>query len=87
MFNIGPFELIVILLVALIAVGPKKLPELARTLARTIQEFKAATNDLRSNLDFHINGIDELTESGAEKSSKRANHQESDKDNGENRQQ
>ena len=87
MFNIGPFELIVILLVALIAVGPKKLPELARTLARTIQEFKRATNDLRSNLDIHINGIDELTKSGAEESSKRANHQESDKDNGENRQQ
>lgn len=43
MFGIGPSELLVILVLALIIFGPNKLPELARTLGRTVKEFKKAT--------------------------------------------
>jgi TatA/E family protein of Tat protein translocase len=55
MFNIGPLELIVILVVALLVVGPKRLPEVARSIGRGLQEFRKAQTEvketLRSSLD------------------------------------
>ena len=47
MFNIGMPELIVIFAIALIVLGPKRLPELARSLGKGIAEFRRASNDLR----------------------------------------
>lgn len=47
MFNqIGPLEIIVILVAALILFGPKKLPELGRSIGRGIREFKQALDDV-----------------------------------------
>ncbi|MFH1148069.1 MAG: twin-arginine translocase TatA/TatE family subunit [Pseudomonadota bacterium] len=51
MFGIGASELILILIVALIVIGPHKLPDLAKSLARGLAEFKKATSDLRDTLD------------------------------------
>jgi len=51
MFGIGLPELIVILAIALIVVGPKKLPELAKALGRGIAEFRRATSDLKESLE------------------------------------
>lgn len=51
MFGIGPTELIVILIIALLVIGPKKLPELARSLGRGLAEFKRATSDFTEELD------------------------------------
>jgi len=51
----GPFgfwEIIVILVVALIFLGPKRLPDAARSLGRGIAEFRRASNDLRSSLNL-----------------------------------
>lgn len=45
--NIGPWELVFILLVALIVVGPGKLPEVARTLGKAANEFRKATTGVR----------------------------------------
>jgi sec-independent protein translocase protein TatA len=53
-FNIGPTELIVILIVALIVFGPKRLPEIGRTLGRSLNEFRRASNDLRRELEVDL---------------------------------
>ena len=55
MLGIGMQEIIIILIVALIIIGPQKLPDLARALGRAMGEFRRATDDLKENLD--INGM------------------------------
>jgi sec-independent protein translocase protein TatB len=50
MFGIGLPELILIMAIALIVVGPEKLPELAKTLARQMVELKRAANALKDSL-------------------------------------
>ena len=52
--SLGMPELIVIFVIALIVFGPRKLPELGRSLGRGIAEFKKATNDLQSSLEDEI---------------------------------
>ncbi len=47
-------ELIIIFVVALIVFGPRKLPELGRSLGKSLQEFKRASNELRNTLDDEI---------------------------------
>jgi TatA/E family protein of Tat protein translocase len=51
---IGMPELIIILTIALIIFGPRKLPELGKSLGRSLQEFKRASNELKSTLDEEI---------------------------------
>jgi TatA/E family protein of Tat protein translocase len=52
--SIGVPELIIILTIALIIFGPRKLPELGRSLGKSLSEFKRASNELRSTLDDEI---------------------------------
>ena len=51
MFNIGMPELLVILIVVLIVVGPKKLPDMARTIGKALLMFKKATVDIKDALE------------------------------------
>ena len=51
MFNIGMPELMMILVVALIVLGPKRIPEVARQLGKAMHQFKKATMDLQSALE------------------------------------
>jgi Tat protein translocase TatB subunit len=50
MFGIGMPELILIAVVALIVLGPKKLPDLAKSLGRAVREFRKATSELKETL-------------------------------------
>jgi TatA/E family protein of Tat protein translocase len=52
MFGIGMPEMLLLLALALIIIGPKKLPDLARSLGRAMREFKKATNELKDTLEL-----------------------------------
>ena len=54
MGQLGFQEIFVIFLIALLVFGPKKLPELGKSLGRGIREFKRATEDLKQNWEEHI---------------------------------
>ena len=55
MFGLGMQEFIIILVIALVVIGPKKLPDLARGLGRAMREFRRATDDIRDTID--VGGI------------------------------
>ena len=48
--NIGPFELLLVLILALLILGPGKLPEVGNALGRTIREFRKASTDVQEAL-------------------------------------
>src|SRR5499426_1773305 len=52
--SIGMPEMLIILMIALIVFGPRKLPELGRSLGKSLAEFKRASNELRNTLDEEI---------------------------------
>jgi TatA/E family protein of Tat protein translocase len=56
--NIGLPEIAMVLVIALIVFGPKRLPDMGRQLGKTIREFRDATSDIRSQI-----GIDDITDS------------------------
>lgn len=51
---IGFPEMLIILVIALVVFGPRKLPELGRSLGRSLNEFKRASNELKSTLEDEI---------------------------------
>lgn len=55
---VGFPEMIVIFLVALVLFGPKKLPELGRTLGKAITEFRRASNELKAQFESHLHELE-----------------------------
>ena len=60
---IGMQEMVVIFLVALVLFGPKKLPELGKTMAKAVTEFRRAQSDLKATFDREMQSIEKETES------------------------
>lgn len=58
MFGIGTTELFIILLIVIVFIGPKKLPELARGLAKGMREFRRATSNVRSKMSEFEDHLD-----------------------------
>jgi Tat protein translocase TatB subunit len=54
MFNIGPLELLMILIVALLVVGPRRLPEVGRTIGRSLREFRRASEEVRRSIELDL---------------------------------
>jgi sec-independent protein translocase protein TatA len=70
--SIGMPELIIIFVIALIIFGPRKLPELGRSLGKSIAEFKRASNELKSTLEEEIRLEEQRTAIDAAKASQAA---------------
>jgi sec-independent protein translocase protein TatA len=60
--SIGMPELIIIFVIALIIFGPRKLPELGKSLGKSLAEFKKASNELRNTLEEEIRIEEQKTE-------------------------
>ena len=54
MFGLGGSEVIVIFVLALLVFGPRKLPEIGRTIGRTLAEFRKATQDFKVSLEREV---------------------------------
>lgn len=61
MGSIGFPELVVIFLVALVVFGPKRLPDLGRSIGRGLSEFRRASNDLKGSIEREIENLDQET--------------------------
>ncbi len=66
MFGIGMPELIIILAIALVVIGPHKLPDVARSLGKGLAEFKRASNDFRRNVEEEARAAEEKERSAGE---------------------
>jgi len=49
--NIGPMELVIVLIIALVVLGPKKLPEVGRSIGKGMREFKDSVSGVTSDDD------------------------------------
>ena len=54
MLNIGPQELILVLIIALVVVGPQRLPELGRSIGKALREFRKIQDDVRDSIKFDL---------------------------------
>lgn len=61
MGSLGVQEMLVIFLVALVLFGPKKLPELGRTIGKALTEFRRASNDLKATFDREMQALERET--------------------------
>jgi len=60
---VGVQEMVVIFLVALVLFGPKKLPELGRTVGKAISEFRRAQSELKATLEHHMTELERENDS------------------------
>ena len=74
MFGGGFLEIGFLLFIAVLLFGPKKVPEIARTLGKGLGELRRASNELRNSLEEEIKNLDRLPESGNDTTSNYGHH-------------
>ena len=74
MFGGGFFEIGFFLFIAYLLFGPKKVPEIARTLGKGLGELRRASNELKNSLEEEIKNLDRLPESGPDTTSTYGHH-------------
>lgn len=76
MLNIGPMEIMVVALIALIVVGPKRLPELGKTIGKGLREFRKAQDELKRSVDLGLDDDEQTRPTFQEKrfTNKRRSH-------------
>src|SRR5689334_1835198 len=62
MFTLGPQEIIAIFLLALVLFGPKKLPELGKTIGKALTEFRRHSNDLKATFEREMHNLERESE-------------------------
>lgn len=78
MLNIGPQELLLILVVALLVVGPRRLPELGRSLGKGLREIRKAQNEVRKTIQVELDDVPAPASSSGRGSSARLPKESSD---------
>lgn len=73
MFGIGISEIIIILIIALLVIGPDKLPDLAKKLGKSMAELKRTTDDLRDSIYLDTDKEEDNKSTHMEKESKNKN--------------
>ena len=74
MFGGGFLEIGMFLFLAYLLFGPKKVPEIARTLGKGLGELRRASNELRNSLEEEIRNLDRAPESGSDTTSTYGHH-------------
>ena len=74
MFGGGFLEVGFILFIAFLLFGPKKVPEISRTLGKGMGELRRASNELKNSLEEEIRNLDRQAESGSETTSAYGHH-------------
>lgn len=82
MFGLGTSEILIILLIALLILGPKEIPKVARTIGRGMRELQRAKDDISKSIEFEMN--EEEHGSHSKKSDESHETQETTEDKSEN---
>ncbi len=69
--NIGPWELIIILLIAVVVVGPGKLPDVARSMGKALNEFRRTTSGVKREFEDALNFEDPPPKTNIKKENKK----------------
>lgn len=80
--RLGPMELILVLAIALVIFGPKKLPEIGRALGSAIKNFKKGTKQLTEDLDTDLDDNDTVSAKSTVKAEKTAQETDATSSNG-----
>ena len=60
MFGVGTSELVIILIIALLILGPKEIPKVARTIGKGMRELQRAKDELKKNIEFEEETVSQV---------------------------
>lgn len=81
MFGIGTSEILIILVIALLILGPQEIPKIAKTLGRGMRELERAKNELKNSIQYEIDEQESREAKEPEKSAPAENAEEAVIDN------